>query len=214
MTRYFLMCQHLTFFNVCRSYFDFVLGFTGDSTLPQYVAEEIMYTVVDLAVHQQRDPWEATVKAFSRNHTVLEHTSVVLVFRDRNNNVLCREIGLHHPPQAALGIHFQFCGNTECRPNPGDTRFKTQFADGRVKEKLRQFCRRCGYTSPWIKVSDVNWVHPVPGTSRVFWHDYPVTGVQLMTFGGGSIEKKMESGPPAKQERQGSESDVVKKSRN
>jgi hypothetical protein len=147
----------------------------------------MMNVIIDLAVHQERDPWAATVEAFSRNNRALEHTSVILIFRDAKNDVQSREIALHNPPQNALGIRFHFCGNLQCRPFPGDTTFKTKFGRERRKEKLRQICRKCGYKSPWKSVSDITWVHPI--TERFFWHDYPVTPVQFMTFAGGSIEE-------------------------
>lgn len=155
-----------------------------------------------IAIHQERDLWEAVVRMLSYKVEILTHTSIAVVFRDTNGSVRSREIGRHHLPDLPLGVHFTWCGNRSCRPMAGDTTFKNHFLSGRPRsetEKLKQICRRCGYESAWVKIKDIGWSHQFPGQQPVYWHNYPLTQPQIMTFGNGQVVKKkgpnLETGP-------------------
>jgi hypothetical protein len=169
---------------------DFILAFAGESTLPDIVNPDIIVLMKEIGIYQTRDIWAATMKALAHKRHLLEHTSLVLIYRDTENKLQSRGIGLHLPPHRAFGIMFEFCGNMACRPLPGDTQMKTQFEPGRTKEKVRLWCRRCDYQSPWIKVESVEWVHPLTNDSSVYWHHFPPTAQQITMFGGGKVKER------------------------
>jgi hypothetical protein len=154
------------------------------------VTHSIIGLLTQLATRQQRDLWATIVKSFSNEVPMLRNTAVTVVFRDTDNNVCSREIGLHAPPTFILGVYFSTCGNRDCRPLPGHIRYKNWYpkgSDRRLSEIVRQCCQKCGYKSPWVKTKVIDWAHPFPGQNSIYWHDYPVTPQQLQAFSGGEI---------------------------
>lgn len=166
----------------------FILAFAGESTLPDFVAHDIIAMMKQVGIYQTRDIWAAAMTAFAHKRRLFEHTSLVLIYYDTEKQLQSRCIGLHQPPHRAFGIIFEFCGNIACRPAPGDTQIKTSFEPGRQKEKVRMWCRKCAYQSPWIKVETVNWVHPLPGDKHIYWHNFPATAQQMTMFNGGKVK--------------------------
>jgi hypothetical protein len=170
-----------------------VLGFSGDTVLPQVVTQDLIYLIDHIATHQERNVWDAVTRMLSNKVELLTHTSIAVVFRNSDGIVQSREIGRHHPPDLPIGIHFIWCGNRSCSPLRGDTIFKNKFIPGVTRsesEKLKQICRRCGYQSAWVKIKDIEWSHQFPGQQLVYWHDFPITHQQLMTFGDGRVVEK------------------------
>ena len=181
--------------------FDLVIGFSGEGTLPEHVMNELLELMRCIATDCGTDFWEVLNMTFKHGERFLHQCPLVAVFRD-NGSVRRIEIGLHEPPTRVLGAKL-WCGSSvgTCHPGPGDLTYKNNHS-GTGKETIRQKCRRCGFVSGWITVKDVSWVHLLPGSRRVYWHDYPVTPHQQMLFGPqGDAGSNDQGKPPKKRER-------------
>ena len=86
----------------------------------------------------------------------------------------------------------------QCQPGPGDLTYKMNHT-GTAKEAVRQKCQRCGFVSGWVALKDITWVHLLPRSRRVYWHDYPVTPKQQMAFGS-SYEIRFETQPKKREQ--------------
>src|ERR1700689_4301198 len=89
--------------------FDLVLGFSGDTVLPEVVTQDLIGLIDRIAVHQERNLWEAVTRMLSHKVELLTHTSIAVVFRHTDGTVQSREIGRHHLPDLPIGVHFTFC---------------------------------------------------------------------------------------------------------
>ena len=189
--------------------FDLVIGFSGEGTLPEHVMNELLELMRLITTDCGTDLWDVLNTTFKHGEKFLHQCPIVAIFRD-NGSVRRIEIGLHEPPSRVLGAKL-WCGSSggQCRPGPGDLTYKTNHA-GTAKEAVRQKCRRCGFVSGWVGLKDITWVHLLPGSRRVYWHDYPVTPKQQMAFGssdetGSEMQpKKREQGMSATDGKEGS----------
>jgi hypothetical protein len=161
--------------------FDLVIGFSGEGTLPEHVMNDLLELIRCITTNCTRDIWTLLNSTFKHSEKILHHSPLVAIFRD-NGSVRKIEFGLHEPPTRVLGVKV-WCGSPSgvCNPGPGDLTYKNNHS-GTGKETVRQKCCRCGYVSPWIALKDVTWVHLLPGSRRVYWHDYPITPQQQMLF--------------------------------
>jgi hypothetical protein len=161
--------------------FDLILGFSGEGTLPEHVMNEMQDLIRDVTINCGTDIWALLNTTFKHTERLLHHTPLVAIFKDKGV-VRSIELGLHEPPSRVLGVKL-WCGapGGQCRPGPGDLTYKTCDV-GTPKECIKQKCRRCGYSSAWVAVREISWVHRLPGSRRVFWHNYPVTPQQQMIF--------------------------------
>jgi hypothetical protein len=159
------------------------MAFSGDTTLPEFVIQEIIDMIKAFAARQQFGVWNVIERVFASRTHILAQTSVVFLFREETGEIMLREMGLHDPPHRVLGVDFRYCGNPDCDCRPFATIFKKK-----KKSKVRQYCRRCGYTSPWVDIATVNWCKLLRGTTNVYWHSLPIHPQQLMgVFAGGRI---------------------------
>ena len=149
--------------------------------MPEHVMAETLEIIRCITTNSCTDIWQLLHRTFKHSEKILHQTPLVAIFRD-NGSVRTIEFGLHEPPSRVLGAKL-WCGAPEgtCQPGPGDLTYKNNDS-GTGKEAVRQKCRRCGYVSRWITIKDVDWVHLLPGSRRVYWHDYPVTPAQQMLF--------------------------------
>jgi hypothetical protein len=160
--------------------YDIIVGFTGESTLPDLVVHELINIIKNFTVNQQRDFWAVIVKSLKSANDLLHHSTITVIFRE-NGTVVCRELGLHDPPSRVMGVNF-FCGGLECRPLPGELRYKNDSGPDFRKETVRQDCKKCQFRSRNVKIQEVDWVHRLPGNPRIFWHDYPPAPQQRALF--------------------------------
>ena len=161
--------------------FDLAIGFSGEGTLPEHVMNDLLELMRRITTGCSTDIWTLLNVTFKHSEKILHQSPLVAVFRD--NGLIRRiEFGLHEPPTRVLGAKL-WCGapGGECHPGPGDLTYKNHNS-GTAKETIRQKCRRCGYVSGWIAPKDVPWVHLLPGSRRVYWHEYPISPQQQMLF--------------------------------
>jgi hypothetical protein len=76
-----------------RDEFDLVLGFSGDTVLPQVVTQDLIGLIDRIAIRQERNLWEAVTRMLSHKVELLTHTSIAVVFHDIDGSVQSREIG-------------------------------------------------------------------------------------------------------------------------
>lgn len=136
--------------------------------------------MVRLTVKQQRDIWIAIAQSLKTADDLLRHSSVTVILKV-DNKVEKREIGLHDPPSRVLGVHHFFCSGMNCRSQARELRYSNKLA-GDINEAVRQKCEQCGVQSLWVRIRDVDWVHLLPGSRRIFWHHYPLTSAQMTLF--------------------------------
>jgi len=161
--------------------FDVIVGFTGDSTLPEFVINEMINMMVRFTVKQQRDIWTVMEQSLKGAERLLQYSAVTVLFK-MDDQVEVREIGLHDPPSRALGVGSFFCGGSNCHTQAMELRYSNKpHADPR-KEKIRQTCRQCSTRSAWVTVGDIDWIHLLSGSKRMFWHRYPLTNAQMSVF--------------------------------
>jgi hypothetical protein len=115
---------------------------------------------------------------------LLRHSAVTVIFK-LDDKVEMREIGLHDPPSRVLGVSHFFCGGLTCQTQARELTYSNKSHPDPKKEAIRQTCQQCGAKSPWIKVGAVEWVVPLPGSKKVFWHRYPMTKAQRSLFAAG-----------------------------
>lgn len=168
-------------FRLHSGLFDLVLGFSGETTLPEFVMDELLYLIRAVTVDSITNIWTLLGQTFKHSERLLNHSALIAVFQD-GSVLRCIELGLHEPPHRVLGLKL-WCGmsNGTCHPGPGDLFYKSS-RSGTPRECLKQKCRRCGFNSDWVLLKDVEWVKPLPGSRRVFWHDYPISPQQQLLF--------------------------------
>jgi hypothetical protein len=160
---------------------DIIVGFSGESTLPEFVVSDMIEILLRLTVRQQRDIWKVIAQSLKGAERLLQHSAVTVIFKV-GDRVEMREIGIHDPPGRVLGIGHFFCGTLSCRPQPMELRYSNKPHTDLMKESIRQHCMQCDQRSAWVKIGDIPWVRPLPGSKRIFWHDYPVTNAQMGLF--------------------------------
>lgn len=65
---------------------DLVIGFGGNSTLPQEVTPAIVGFIKAVAVDQITDPWEAAVHTFGCDLKLLDTTPVVAIYKSMSTS--------------------------------------------------------------------------------------------------------------------------------
>jgi len=158
-----------------------IVGFTGQSTLPDVVIHDLIKVMKNFTVNQGRDIWPVITKTLTCAEDLLRHSTVTVIFKD-NGTVVCRNIGLHNPPSKVMGVDHFFCGGLGCRALPGELRYSNKLDSNFMKETVRQECSQCKFRSRNVKVGDVDWAHSLPGNRRIFWHNYPPTDQQRALF--------------------------------
>ena len=149
--------------------FDFVMAFAGSSTISSYVKPAISQAVQGIGVDKKCSIWETIVRLVAGDTSLLETNNVVLIYRERGEQVQCRQIGLHCPPIRVWGFEFAACGNHECRPSPYD------FCIRENESGVRMVCRRCNWRSASLRLRDAEgMISRVNSTvPNVYWHEYP-----------------------------------------
>jgi len=160
--------------------YDIIVGFTSLSTLPEMVMHELIKIMKNFTVNQQRDIWAVIENSLTSAQDVLPHSTITVVFK-ANGTVVCRSLGLHNPPSRVMGVDF-FCGGFGCRPLPGELRYYNKYHPDIKKEVVRQECSQCKFQSRNVRIGEVDWVQLLPGSRRIFWHDYPPTEQQRALF--------------------------------
>ena len=95
----------------------------------------------------------------------------MLIYRERGEEVQCRQIGLHCPPIRVWGFEFAACGNHECRPSPYDCSIREN------KSGIRMICRLCNWCSALLRLRDADgMISRVNSTvPNMYWHEYPAS---------------------------------------
>src|SRR5258705_5541897 len=152
----------LASFRLHSGLFDLVLGFSGETTLPEFVMDELQGLIRAVTVDSITHIWSVLCKTFKHSERLLNHSTLIVIFQD-GPVLRCIELGLHEPPHRVLGVKL-WCGmsNGTCHPGPGDLFYKSS-RSGTPRECLKQKCRRCGFNSDWVLLKDVEWVKPLPG---------------------------------------------------
>ncbi|KAG1717612.1 uncharacterized protein EDB91DRAFT_1016389, partial [Suillus paluster] len=91
---------------------DFVVGFGGSGTLPPLVASIVRSFVVDAGVFGCTNVWSSFCDTISSAQSVLDHTTVVLVYAEVVNGIRqveCRQIAKNLPGLRAFGGDFNSC---------------------------------------------------------------------------------------------------------
>jgi len=160
---------------------DLIIGFTGDSTLPEFIVTEMIDMMVRFTVKQQRDIWTVMEHSLKGAERLLKYSAVTVIYKI-DDQVEIREIGLHDPPSRCLGIGSFYCGGLNCHTQVMELRYQNSPHAHPMKEKIRQICRQCSTRSAWVVVRDVEWIHLLCGSQRIFWHSYPLTKAQMSLF--------------------------------
>jgi hypothetical protein len=114
-----------------------------------------------------RPIFEAVFDAFSSTFQVLNHTPVIVIFRDKKG-IQSRAIVYSIPHVKLWGLDHR-CIRPTC-DKPGNIRSKISSGGNHAFGKFS--CITCGWNSEWIERP--TWIQP---TSKefVFWHDYPLS---------------------------------------
>jgi hypothetical protein len=149
--------------------FSFVLGFRGLSVLPRHV----MIAVTDFLRGIFVDGvtiWKACVRAFTANPLVLQHTPLVLIYRE-GTTVISRTLIYSQAKDGVWGIT-PICTNDQCATQPGDVYSKTHKVHKTATHSMVSWsCRRCLRTSD--KFPRPDWITEVPYKLNFFFYDYP-----------------------------------------
>jgi hypothetical protein len=113
-----------------------------------------------------RPIFEAVFDAFSASFQALNHTPVIVIFKDKTA-IHCRAIVYSVPHVKLWGLDHR-CIRPEC-DKPGNIRSKVGNAANHAFGKFS--CVACGWHSEWIQRP--TWIQ---ATSKdfVFWYDYPL----------------------------------------
>lgn len=173
-------------------FFDIVVGFAGSSTIPGSVACTLTKFLAEVVIEQEHNPWAAASRVFSCDHSLLKHVPVVLIYvdpTDEKRKVISRCIGFHSPPLRVFGAEFIGCATQGCNPQARDIVFQTKH-NFTQKEKVRQYCLPCGWKSVWINWKELGFLQPIgPSQPRVYWHTFPMTPLQCISFVAISLSK-------------------------
>lgn len=154
-----------------RDVFDFVLAFSGSSTLSSHVKNTVSQVIEGFGVDKTGNVWETISQVVGRDLSLLQMNSVVAIYRERNAGVKCRHIGSHCPPLRAWGVEFTACATKGCRPSAYD------FSIRENNSGVRVTCRLCGWRSAALKVGDlVGEIFRLSSAlPDVYWHEYPAS---------------------------------------
>lgn len=120
--------------------YNVIVGFTGDSTLPEFVITEIIDIMARLTVKQQRDMWKVMEQSLKRADRLLRHSAVTVILKV-DGKVEAREIGLHDPPSRVLGVGHFMCGGLRCRAQAMELRYNNKCHTDPMKESICQKCQ-------------------------------------------------------------------------
>jgi hypothetical protein len=160
---------------------DAIVGFTGESTLPEFVISNMIDVMVRFTIKQERDIWKVVEHSLKNAEKLLRQTAVTVIFK-LGDKVEMREIGLHDPPTRVLGVTQFFCGGLTCQTQERELKYSNRTHKEPKKEAIRQYCLRCKEKSRWIKLGEVEWAIPFAGNKKIFWHRYPMTNAQRGLF--------------------------------
>ena len=114
--------------------------------------------------------WDACVTAFTVNASVLQHSPLVLMFRE-GATVISRTLVWSQAKDGVWGI-VPVCTNPSCATQPGDVYSKMHKVHKVAAHSLASWtCRRCSRTSDKFRRPD--WITEVPHKLNFFFYDYP-----------------------------------------
>jgi hypothetical protein len=155
-----------------RRIFTFILGFAAPSVVPSSIIQGLLGFLSEAFVMHE-DIWEALVSSIEREIRILAHSSVVAIFRNKEDEVLSRTIALSAPPTRIWGLELPGCFKSPCQASSNDVHGEVHRKHRVFHEKARFFCAKCKVQTSWIKRPD--WIYDLdPPSFRVFWYDYPV----------------------------------------
>lgn len=149
--------------------FDFVMAFGGSSMISMFVKAAISLAIESIGVDKTANIWDTLSRVVGRDINLLHTNNVLVIYRERGGEVLCRQIGLHAPPIRAWGVEFIACGKEGCQPSAYDFIVRDNDCGTRL------VCRLCNWTSAALKPKDINGlIYRLSSTvPDVFWHEYP-----------------------------------------
>lgn len=157
--------------------------------MPSQVTRVLGRVMEGIGVDKTVDIWETVLRVVAQDASLLEVSSVVVIYRERGSTeVQSRQIGLHAPPYRPWGVEFRACGKEGCSPTRGDFLIKSRGSS------VRMICRLCGWGSAWVKEKDVEGLLTCPNRTvpNVFWHSYPPSPALESLFV--RVTQKMEEG--------------------
>ncbi|KAG1721319.1 uncharacterized protein EDB91DRAFT_1088494, partial [Suillus paluster] len=163
------------------------LGLVDQGLLPPLVASIVRSFVVDAGVFGCTNVWSSFCDTISSAQSVLDHTTVVLVYAEVVNGIRqveCRQIAKNLPGLRAFGGDFNSCGTPGCNPLPSDMRVFNRLKLRPNNSKVRLQCLKCGWKSAWVKTDEDNKHFKRVNRKtapQVFWHHFPPS-IDLQNF--------------------------------
>jgi hypothetical protein len=149
--------------------FTFILGFRGFSVLPRHVMLAVTQFFRGVYI-TGGNIWQACVTAFTANTSVLQHSPLVLIYRE-GATVISRTLVYSQAKDGVWGI-VPVCTNTTCATQAGDVHSKIHKVHKVAGHSVASWmCKRCSRRSDKIQRPD--WITEVPYKLNFFFYDYP-----------------------------------------
>lgn len=174
-----------------RNIFDFVLVFSGVSTIDNLVIHALNRFVENVFVYNM-GPWDALLQSFGEDRHALDASPVVLCFADHmqkgtiyNRVVECRMLVLSSFTDARpWGLDMYCC--PECAGPSQNIHFnafgRKYYGSRWLDTKMKIYCRQCKTST--VNISAPRWIYSCRTDSlyRV-WYNWPLTNSQLSEIG-------------------------------
>ncbi|KAG2360973.1 hypothetical protein BDR07DRAFT_1288413, partial [Suillus spraguei] len=171
--------------------FDFVLVFSGVSTIDNLVIHALSRFVENVFVYHMK-PWDALLQSFGEDRHAIDASPVVLCFADMiaegtsyERVVECRMLALSSFSDARpWGLDMYCC--PQCAGPSQNIQFNAcgrKFYGSRwLQTKMKIYCRQCNTSKDDIPAP--SWVHSCR-TDNLYrvWYNWPLTNLQLSEIG-------------------------------